>query len=314
MHDLRRLLDSENLHGRADPGHLGQDRRRHRGTAQAADRGGLGTARRGGADLGRCGQDRGQVRALRRAPAATGQSLRTTRGRVSGSLPTRSPGELGVGLRRRGGRRSHRRCAAQRPRAPGPGLRRLAGELGGRTADQPRPGQEDQARQALGRAAGHHRRPVRRAAGRDRQRADQSRRRAGAAAAASPGRGRSGPRSGRERGRDPGRIGDEIGAALPADTVVDRWWRLVGVVQGLLLGCVLVGLPGSSRCSFSASAALARGMPKLFSDVWLLPWSAVMIVVGLGAGWLTARVCTRAVSACRRARERAAARGHPRSG
>ena len=37
-------------------------------------------------------------------------------------------------------------------------------------------------------------------------------------------------------------------------------------------------------------------MPKLFSDVWLLPWSAVMIVVGLGAGWLTARVCTRAVS------------------
>ncbi len=40
----------------------------------------------------------------------------------------------------------------------------------------------------------------------------------------------------------PAAVGEEIGAALPAGPVVDRWWRLIGVVQGLLLGCVLVGV------------------------------------------------------------------------
>ena len=45
----------------------------------------------------------------------------------------------------------------------------------------------------------------------------------------------------RSRAADvPGAVGDEIGAALPA-RAVDRWWRLIGVLQGLLLGCVLVG-------------------------------------------------------------------------
>jgi GTP-binding protein EngB required for normal cell division len=94
----------------------------------------------------------------------------------------------------------------------------------------------------------------------------------------------------------PGVIGDEIGAALPAGAVVDRWWRLVGVVQGLLLGCVFVGLAWLIALLILGAGGVGSGMPKLFSDVWLLPWSAVMIVVGLGAGWLTARVCTRAVS------------------
>jgi len=38
-------------------------------------------------------------------------------------------------------------------------------------------------------------------------------------------------------------------------------------------------------------------MPKLFSDVWLLPLPLVIVVAGLAGGWLTARVSTRAVSA-----------------
>ena len=94
----------------------------------------------------------------------------------------------------------------------------------------------------------------------------------------------------------PARIGDEIGAALPASAVVDRWWRLVGVAQGLLLGCVLVGIVWIASLITLGVAHVGSGIPKLFSDPWLLPWAVVLVVVGLVGGWLIARVCARAVS------------------
>ncbi|HUC21773.1 MAG TPA: ABC transporter [Streptosporangiaceae bacterium] len=94
----------------------------------------------------------------------------------------------------------------------------------------------------------------------------------------------------------PVRIGDEIGAALPANAVVDRWWRLIGVAQGLLLGCVLVGIIWIASLITLGVAHVGSGIPKLFSDPWLLPWAVVLVVVGLVGGWLTARICTRAVS------------------
>jgi GTP-binding protein EngB required for normal cell division len=94
----------------------------------------------------------------------------------------------------------------------------------------------------------------------------------------------------------PARIGEEIGAALPDGAVVDRWWRLIGVAQGLLLGCVLVGIVWLASLITLGVAHVGTGMPKLFSDPWLLPWAAVMVVAGLAGGWLTARICTRAVS------------------
>jgi GTP-binding protein EngB required for normal cell division len=94
----------------------------------------------------------------------------------------------------------------------------------------------------------------------------------------------------------PARIGDEIGAALPASAVVDRWWRLVGVAQGLLLGCVLVGIVWMASLITLGVAHVGSGIPKLFSDPWLLPWAVVLVVVGLVGGWLIARICTRAVS------------------
>jgi GTP-binding protein EngB required for normal cell division len=101
----------------------------------------------------------------------------------------------------------------------------------------------------------------------------------------------------RSRAEDvPAAIGAEIGAALPADTAVERWWRLVGVVQGLLLGCVLVGIAWYLALLLGASGVVS-GMPKLFSDVWLLPWPVLMVVVGLVGGSLTARISSRAVSA-----------------
>jgi GTP-binding protein EngB required for normal cell division len=101
----------------------------------------------------------------------------------------------------------------------------------------------------------------------------------------------------RSRAADvPTAIGAEIGAALPADTAVERWWRLIGVVQGLLLGCVLVGVAWFVALLVLGAGGVASGMPKLFSDVWLLPWPVVMVAAGLVGGWLTARSSTRAVS------------------
>jgi GTP-binding protein EngB required for normal cell division len=94
----------------------------------------------------------------------------------------------------------------------------------------------------------------------------------------------------------PAAVGAEIRAALPADAVVDRWWRMIGVVQGLLLGCVLVGAAWFIALLVLGVAGVGSGMPKLFTDSWLLPWAAAMVLVGLLGGWLTARVCIRAVS------------------
>ncbi len=96
----------------------------------------------------------------------------------------------------------------------------------------------------------------------------------------------------------PAAVGAEIGAALPADTTVDRWWRMIGVVQGLLLGCVLVGVAWFvALLILGVGGVGSAGMPKLFTGSWYLLWAAGLIVVGLGGGWLTAKICTRAVSA-----------------
>jgi len=103
----------------------------------------------------------------------------------------------------------------------------------------------------------------------------------------------------RSRAEDiPAAVGAEIGAALPADATVDRWWRTIGVVQGLLLGCVLVGVAWCVALVILGLAGVGSpGMPKLFTSSWYLLWGAGLVVFGLVGGWLTARICTRAVSA-----------------
>ncbi len=99
----------------------------------------------------------------------------------------------------------------------------------------------------------------------------------------------------------PAAVGGEIGAALPADTTVDRWWRMIGVIQGLLLGCVLVGAAWFvALLILGVGGVGSSGMPRLFTSSWYLLWAAGLIVVGLGGGWLTAKICTRAVSATAR--------------
>jgi len=94
----------------------------------------------------------------------------------------------------------------------------------------------------------------------------------------------------------PAAIGAEIGGALPAATLVDGWWRLVGILQGLLLGCVIVGLAWLVALLVIGVGKVDSGVPKLFSDPWLLPWPAALIVIGLLGGWLSDRLGTRAVS------------------
>ncbi len=94
----------------------------------------------------------------------------------------------------------------------------------------------------------------------------------------------------------PAALGSEVGAELPASPVVDRWWRGIGVLQGLLLGCVIVGIAWLAALVIFGAAGVGTSLPRLFSDVWLLPWAVVMIAAGLGFGWLTARICTRTVA------------------
>jgi GTP-binding protein EngB required for normal cell division len=96
----------------------------------------------------------------------------------------------------------------------------------------------------------------------------------------------------------PAAVAAEISAAVPADASVDRWWRTIGVVQGLLLGCVLVGLAWSVTLLILGVAGVgSASMPRLFTSTWYLLWAAGLVVFGLVGGWLTARICTRAVSA-----------------
>ena len=91
-------------------------------------------------------------------------------------------------------------------------------------------------------------------------------------------------------------IGGEISAALPPSAAVDRWWRVVGVVQGLLLGCVLVGSAWFVSLLVLGVASVGTGIPRLFTNVWFLPAALALVAVGLFGGWLAARLGTRAVS------------------
>jgi GTP-binding protein EngB required for normal cell division len=100
----------------------------------------------------------------------------------------------------------------------------------------------------------------------------------------------------------PDAVGAQIGAALPDGPAVEPWWRAIGMLQGLLLGCVFVGFAWLVALlvvgvgGVGASGGAAVGIMRLISDSWLLPIPCAMIVVGLLGGWLTARTCTRAVS------------------
>jgi GTP-binding protein EngB required for normal cell division len=94
----------------------------------------------------------------------------------------------------------------------------------------------------------------------------------------------------------PAALGAEIGSALPPESSGERWWRFAGVAQGLLLGCAVVGI-GWFVAMLAIRAAGGRGLPSLFTDLVFLPVSAAVVAVALAGGWLLARRCAAAVQA-----------------
>ncbi len=95
----------------------------------------------------------------------------------------------------------------------------------------------------------------------------------------------------------PAALGTEIAAALPAERSAERWWRLAGVGQGLLLGCALVGLAWFGTLLAVGAFHAGSGLPRLFSAVVLLPIAALLVFVSLLAGWVVALRSCEAVSA-----------------
>jgi hypothetical protein len=86
----------------------------------------------------------------------------------------------------------------------------------------------------------------------------------------------------------PGALGAAIGEVLPADDQITGWWRLVGAWQGLLLGCVIVGVAWLGVIVAFGALHVAHTPSRLFADLSLLPWIVLMIAAFLVLGWLTA--------------------------
>jgi hypothetical protein len=93
----------------------------------------------------------------------------------------------------------------------------------------------------------------------------------------------------------PGALGTAIGESLPAENRIAGWWRLVGTWQGLLLGSAIVGLAWMVAITVFGTVAAGSNVPRLFSDLALLPWIAALIAAMLVLGALTASACLNAV-------------------
>jgi hypothetical protein len=90
----------------------------------------------------------------------------------------------------------------------------------------------------------------------------------------------------------PGALGAAMGESLPAENEIAGWWRLIGAWQGLLLGCVIVGVAWMGVIvAFGVFHAVRHIPSRLFDDVSLLPWIGLIIAAILLLGWLTASGC-----------------------
>jgi GTP-binding protein EngB required for normal cell division len=90
----------------------------------------------------------------------------------------------------------------------------------------------------------------------------------------------------------PGALGTAMGESLPVENEIAGWWRLVGAWQGLLLGCIIVGVAWLGVIvAFGVFHAVSHVPSRLFDDVSLLPWIGIIIAAILMLGWLTASGC-----------------------
>ena len=86
----------------------------------------------------------------------------------------------------------------------------------------------------------------------------------------------------------PAALGTAMTESLPDENKIATWWRLIGGLQGLLLGGVAVSLAWIVALLIFGVFHAASNAPRLFSDASLLPWIIVMMGAFLLLGWLTA--------------------------
>jgi GTP-binding protein EngB required for normal cell division/uncharacterized integral membrane protein len=102
----------------------------------------------------------------------------------------------------------------------------------------------------------------------------------------------------------PAAIGTAMGESIPEENKIMLWWRLIGALQGLLLGCVIVSVLWIVALIIFGVFRAAGTVPQLFGDASLLPWIVIMLAAFLILGWLTAAGCMNLVrSAAARERE-----------
>jgi GTP-binding protein EngB required for normal cell division len=92
----------------------------------------------------------------------------------------------------------------------------------------------------------------------------------------------------------PAALGTAMRESLPAENKVAGWWRLVGAWQGLLLGSVIVGLAWMAAIAVFGAIRTGSNVPRLFTELSLLPWIAALIAAMLLLGALTASACMNA--------------------
>jgi hypothetical protein len=94
--------------------------------------------------------------------------------------------------------------------------------------------------------------------------------------------------AGRSRaGQIPAALGTAMTESLPDEDKIAGWWRLIGGLQGLLLGGAAVSLAWILALLIFGVFRAADNVPRLFSDASLLPWAVILAAAFLLLGWLT---------------------------
>jgi len=88
----------------------------------------------------------------------------------------------------------------------------------------------------------------------------------------------------------PPAVGEAIGDALPPEDSVERWWRLAGLAQGVLLGAVAIALAWFVAVLVFGVFHAVSGLPGLLGDPLSLLWAALLGGAALGLGVVTASV------------------------
>jgi GTP-binding protein EngB required for normal cell division len=93
----------------------------------------------------------------------------------------------------------------------------------------------------------------------------------------------------------PASLGTGIGDALPDEDSVVWWWRIAGVWQGLLLGAAAVAIAWVALIVVFGEFHVASGLPTILSSTSALPWVIALAVATLVVGAATSSICMKVV-------------------